>query len=286
MSHLAGFHTASNSYAITRVSRNLVPLLALYALAPQLTDLSPGLAWVLTPVIGVLLYRLTMVMHDCGHGTLFTSRRTNVIVGKGLGYITGVDFDRFKERHWEHHRHYGAPRDPQGFHYHGTSALSRSAFAWHVLKPLLGLNVRYVFQESVLAPRNLKKAAITGELIALIGVQSGAALLITDGRHLSLAMIPFVAAVTFGLFLSQLRGMAEHGVRATEKDGAGFARSHSPDRIGQLLLYEVNFNYHEEHHRHPGIPSCRLPALSRASRRGPTRGPRIWSTLTRMAADT
>jgi fatty acid desaturase len=274
--------TASNVYGGVSVAKNLVPLLILYAAAPYVADRSFALAWLLAPVVGLLLYRLTMVMHDCGHASLFAGRRTNERVGKLLGFVTGVDFGRFKQLHWEHHKRYGLPGDPQRFHYRGMSQVTRSAVTWHVLTPLLGANLRYVFRESLLHPSNLKAAAGNGELPVLVLVQLALALLITGlGRHPLLALLPFAAAGTFGLFLSQLRGIAEHGVGDKGRPEA-FARSHAPELLGSLLLYDVHFNFHAEHHRYPGVPSRHLAALSRELSRGEAL-PTIWQTLRKRA---
>jgi fatty acid desaturase len=200
-----------------------------------------------------------------------------------LGAITGVSFRRFRTRHWEHHRSYGEAEDPQRFHYRGIASMSRGAFAWHLFKPLLGCNVPYVFPESYLSPRNLGKAAPRGELVLLIVVQIALAALITGGgRHPWAALLPLVAAGTFGLFLSQIRGIAEHGVRdATEP--RGFVRSHKADWLAGLILYDLHFNLHEEHHRRPQIPSCRLPAALREARDPTvTSRPTMWRTLSGM----
>lgn len=80
------------------------------------------------------------------------------------------------------------------------------------------------------------------------------------GRYLSLALLPFVSAATFGLFLSQLRGLAEHGSYAAA-DQAGLVRSHSTDIFDRVLLYDLHFNYHSAHHRWPHCPSCHLPRV-------------------------
>lgn len=269
---------ASDVYGIASVAKNLVPLLVLYALLPYVADRSLVLAWCFSPAVGLLLYRLTMVMHDCGHATLFTTRRANEWVGKALGFVTGVDHGRFKQLHWEHHKLYGAPGDPQGFHYLGIAKMTRSAFAWHVVKPLLGSNLRYAFRESILHPLNLKAAALKGEIVPLVLVQIAAAVLVTGaGRHASLVILPLVSAATFGLFLSQLRGIAEHGVGATGQSET-FVRSHVSEPLGALLLYDVHFNFHDEHHRYPGVPSHKLPALSRELT-GDRIMPSIWHTL-------
>ena len=283
MSDLSESMDPSNSYGIVRVSRNLIVLLGLYTLAPYLASLSLWFAWALTPIVGLFIYRLTMVMHDCGHGSLFSSRRVNILVGKFLGFLTGVDFPKFKQRHWEHHKKFGVSGDPQGFHYMGTSRMSRKIFAGHMVKPLFGWNLKYVVPESILNWENLKTAYMSRELLFILVVQIGVLFLITGaGTHLTLAFIPFVAAATFGLFLSQLRGIAEHGVRGTNENAEGFVRSYPNDWFGQLLLYDVNFNFHEEHHRYPGIPSHLLPEVFKRECGIAANRPNMWQTLKNM----
>jgi fatty acid desaturase len=274
--------TPSNAYGLRCLLTNLAPLLTLYAAAPWLADRSLVLAWVLVAPAGLLLYRLTMVMHDCGHSSLFTSKRANRFVGWMLACATGVDFDRFRDRHWEHHRNYGLAGDPQGFHYLTWPRLSLSARVWHLVKPLLGLNLPCVYGESLLAPANLIRAARTGQILALVVVQAATLALITGaGRHWSLALLPFVGAVTVGLFLSQLRGIAEHGV-ASRLAPTRHVRSHSGDFMGRVLLYDVNFNFHEEHHEFPGIPSCNLPRLALRGGAGNAVRPIMWRTLSTL----
>jgi fatty acid desaturase len=255
----------SNLYGWSAVLRNALPLLALYWLAPVLADGNASVPWLLAPAIGLLVYRLTVVMHDCTHYTLFVGRRLNKAIGSLLGAITGVDFSCFSEQHWRHHRSYGETIDPQGFHYVGLKRMSRAEFRRHLLKPLLGLNLRYTLSESVLAPRNLARLSKTGGLVLVAVVQLGLLVVVTGaGRHPLLAGLPLLSTATFGLFFSQLRGIAEHGV-ADELTAPRSVRSHAPNLWDRVLLYDVNFNYHREHHEHPQIPSRHLPALQRQS---------------------
>jgi fatty acid desaturase len=51
-----------------------------------------------------------------------------------------------------------------------------------------------------------------------------------------------------------------------------------------MLLYEVNFNYHAEHHAHPECPSWYLPAVREASTRERELAPSMWRTLSRLFA--
>jgi uncharacterized protein YbjT (DUF2867 family)/fatty acid desaturase len=265
----------SDAYGWSAVLRNLVPYFLLLALAPVLARRSAAAAWLLAPFVGLLAYRLTIVMHDCIHRSLFGSARLNERVGTLLGFVTGIDFAGFARGHLRHHALYGRPGDPQGFHYLGLKDATRAAFAWHVFRPLLGFNLRYALAESVLRPRNLVAAARSGGIFALAAIQLGIMALATGlGAHPWLAALPFASAATFGLFFSQLRGIAEHG------EGA-IVRSHAPNWLERALLYDLNFNYHREHHLHPGRPSVEL-AESRG--RAPLE-PSMFRTLKSLACN-
>jgi fatty acid desaturase len=207
------------------------------------------------------IIRLSFVlgMHECVHKTLFSSRPLNGRIGQILGAIIGVDFKAFATQHWLHHRSYGTEIDPQGFHYIGLNKKTSSGLVWHSLKGLFGLNLPHTFQESLIAPKNLVRLLKTGEILIVIAVQLLILMLVTGfGRHLILVLIPFISSATFGLFFSQLRGMAEHGAFG-EIVEAGNVRSHNSYWLDQILLHDVNFNFHREHHLYPQCPSIHLP---------------------------
>ena len=273
----------SDSYGWNAVLRNTLPLFVLLCAAPVLADVHAGLPWLLSPLLGLLVYRITVVMHDCTHYTLFKSRRLNKVMGSFLGAVTGVDFASFSVQHWRHHRSYGEVGDPQGFHYAGLSRMSHGEFRWHLVKPLLGLNLRHTFAESVLAPGNVARHVRSGEFAVVALTQLTLLALATGfGRHMTLVALPFLSTATFGLFFSQLRGIAEHGVVDAQVDARN-VRSHEPSRLDRILLYDVNFNYHREHHAYPHIPSCHLPALHLEANMPPTSGT-MFSTLRSMYA--
>lgn len=255
----------SDRYGMGAILRNTLPLLTLLWLAPHLADRSALAPWLLCPAVGLAIYRLTIVMHDCTHSTLFSGRRVNRAVGSLLGACTGIDFVSFSKQHWRHHRSFGAHDDPQRFHYADLKHMTRSEFMWHIIKPILGLNVRHTFHESVIAPANIIRLARTGELAVVVCMQVLILALVTGaGRHPALAALPFLSALTFGLFFSQLRGIAEHGSTGPGAE-VGNVRSHAPHWLDQVLLYDLNFNYHAEHHESPQVPSCHLRAVHEAA---------------------
>lgn len=253
----------SDFYGWRATARNLITLFVLLGLAPALASINAFAPWLLTPAIGLVLYRITIVMHDCTHHTLFVSRAVNARVGLVLGALSGVDFHRFCVQHWRHHRLYGRVGDPQGFQYLDLARMSSIGLLLHLIKPLFGLKLRDVIGESLLAPSNLARSVRSGEIVIVALVQVVVLAIVTGfGRYPLLAILPFVSGATFGLFFSQLRGIAEHG--RIGGDGEYLVRSHQSYWLDRVLLYDVNFNCHAEHHAHPQVPSCHLPALRRA----------------------
>jgi fatty acid desaturase len=251
----------SNAYGAWAVARNVVPLVVLLIVAPLLADRSIGAVWALAPFVGLCMYRITIAMHDCTHGTLFASGRLNPCIGLCLAGITGIDFRRFKTQHWKHHRTYGREGDPQGFHYLGVQRFGRARFAWHMLKPLLGANLRYALPESLLHPRNVLRSLRSGDALIAVACQVSMFAIVTgNGRHPWLGLLPLISAATFGLFFSQIRGLAEHGSKTPGAQG-GFVRSHSARWLERIFLYDLHFNFHEAHHRWPQVPSRHLPQV-------------------------
>ena len=66
-----------------------------------------GIGYWLTLLIAVpaagFLVRLFLIQHDCGHGTLFKSRRTNDWVGRVIGTVTLTPYDFWRHSHNIHH---------------------------------------------------------------------------------------------------------------------------------------------------------------------------------------
>jgi len=273
-----GSAPASDAYGWHAVLRNIVPFLLSLAAAPMLARRWPLAPWLLAPLIGLVAYRITIVMHDCIHRSLFASARLNERVGTLLGGVTGIDFASCARQHLLHHRLYGRPGDPQGFHYLGLGSATRAAFTWHLLRPLLGWNLRYALAESLLRPRNLAAAARGGDIFPLVGIQLAILAVVTHGGTRPwLALLPFVSAATFGLFFSQLRGIAEHAPESGSIE-CGNVRSHAPHWLDRVLLYDLNFNYHVEHHLHPHVPSRDLATASSTPRNAS-----MFSTLRALA---
>jgi acyl-lipid omega-6 desaturase (Delta-12 desaturase) len=69
----------------------------------RLVAISPLLGLVLTLPTAGLLVRTFIFMHDCAHGSFFSSRRANEIVGFITGVITLTPFAQWRRDHALHH---------------------------------------------------------------------------------------------------------------------------------------------------------------------------------------
>ena len=102
----------SQIYAGLAVARNGGLFLMAVAIVPALAALEPWAPLAAVPLIGLSMYRLTLAMHDCIHGTLFRSARANRVCGIVMGALSGIEFHAFARLHWMHHRTAGQHDDP------------------------------------------------------------------------------------------------------------------------------------------------------------------------------
>jgi omega-6 fatty acid desaturase (delta-12 desaturase) len=89
--------------ALTQLLTTGVPFLAV--MAAMLAALDHGIlaALALFPVGAVLLLRLFMFQHDCGHGSFFPSRWANDLLGWVLGVLTLTPYTCWRAAHAAHH---------------------------------------------------------------------------------------------------------------------------------------------------------------------------------------
>lgn len=232
-----------------------------------------GSLWLLlplAPLLGVMTYKLTILMHDCSHKTLFASPKHNRAIGEICAGILATDFRQFTRIHWLHHQRLGAVEDPQRPDYVGLREAAHGRILWHLLRPLLGYNVFFKLIQYNIGKmiRSSGGEIAEGEatrpyLLPIIVAQVTIVALITGfGQTPWLVLFYPACAGTISLFLSQTRGFAEH-VPPAGAVSETFVRTHQCNFAGRALFFPLHFNYHMEHHLHPSIPSYYLPDLHR-----------------------
>src|SRR5947209_7860698 len=86
---LAKYRRPELGRSLWQVSNTLVPFFALLAAMHLLVGRGhPWLALLLTLPAGLLLVRLFIIQHDCGHGSFFSSAWANDGLGAVLGVLT------------------------------------------------------------------------------------------------------------------------------------------------------------------------------------------------------
>lgn len=289
------WYVASDAFGWRAVLALCGVLLACVAALPWLVDRFGPLGIVpVVPVIGAYVYKLTILMHECCHRTLFRSRAVNDRVGLVAGGFLVTSYDAFCRAHWQHHRHCGTDEDGEESDYLTLQDAPPSRLVLHLLKPLLGVQAFGMALAALAAivgrsrkdpvPAEADSAEVgaaeaglhapapatplaaplvspVAQIAAIVTVQLGIAALATGfGRHPWLVLAYPATAATFGLFFSRVRAFCEH-VHVHRHEGECSVRSHLPNPVDRLFFYTLNMNLHVEHHLFPQVPACHLPRV-------------------------
>ncbi len=101
---LTPYVKSSNLRATYQILNTVVPYVVLWILAVQAAAIS---LWLLPPIVALLILfslRCFSLMHDCGHYSLFQSKRANRIVGFLLGVINAIPQYGWSRDHAYHHK--------------------------------------------------------------------------------------------------------------------------------------------------------------------------------------
>jgi fatty acid desaturase len=213
-------------------------------------------------------HALGILMHEAVHGLLFSSPRANDWVGRWLlGAPLCVCMDSFRFLHLTHHQYTMTERDPDLDYAKGFPVSRRKlmiSFAIDLSGVVFPFVMNYVWRGPKQSPcpgelsrRGVLPALVTNALLFTILWKTG-----HPGMYLGLWIAPLVFLLPLGL---HLRGITEHGGLI---DGEGQAQSSRTvvNPLQAFFLAPHHFNYHMEHHAHPGVPHFNLPAVQSVMR--------------------
>ena len=114
VAELKAFGVPRTSRSLVELATTLVPFCC--TIFAMLFAIEAGyyLGLALAPLAGLLLLRLFIIQHDCGHGSFFASRAHNDWTGRALGALTFTPYDCWKRSHALHHATTGN-LDARGF---------------------------------------------------------------------------------------------------------------------------------------------------------------------------
>jgi acyl-lipid omega-6 desaturase (Delta-12 desaturase) len=225
-------------------------------------------------LLALALLQWFVLLHECGHDTLFRARRVHAIVGRLAGFFAAIPFANWKKVHGRHHRWTGwQDLDPT------TEALVPRPLAhaerlllnacWRLWIPVFSViyrisNYWHLPRLHRLFPMLSDRRAMRRDVVVLLFVY--AATVVYVGPEQILHLVGLALALSLGmqdlLILSQHTHMPQHvsggaAVRpypAPEQES--FTRSLRLPRWASIGL--LHFDAHELHHMYPFVPGYYL----------------------------
>jgi fatty acid desaturase len=212
----------------------------------------------LSLVVANQLHALTVLQHDCGHGSAYANARANLWVGRFLAWFIFMPFTTFTMAHRRHHNFLGDPaHDPDEWFYAGgpavlflREALFLPYFTWISL-------IRYGP-----AVRRVVLLELAGTTLMWMLVV--AAIVYGEKTHLLIWGV-VVPMALLAMVINPISRGYEHYPMTELKRGDGRRddlRFNTVTVTSKILgVMWANITYHVEHHLYPRVPCHRLPAL-------------------------
>jgi len=234
---------------------------------------------------GMLLVRVFIVQHDCGHGSFFASRRANLLVGRLCSLLTLTPFANWAHQHALHHANWNNLERSGGSDIYSACLTVREYLALSRRHRLLYRLPRHPLVANIVLPplvflllyrvpfdtprawarerwsvhlTNMALIALFGTLVALLG-----------WREVLMVHLPImVVASILGVWLFSLQHRFETA-RWTARDDWNFVAA-ALDGSSWFSLPRVlhwltgNIGFHHVHHLNPHVPNYRLRAVHEA----------------------
>lgn len=278
---LSRFRPPDNSRAWLEITVTVLPLCVLWSTAVWAALVHLTLpAVLLTIPTALFLVRLFMLQHDCGHGSLFTTRTLNDVTGRIMGVFTLTPYGNWRRAHNCHHAGAGN-LDRRGIG--DVTTLTSSEYLglqpWSRLKYrlyrhpgiMLGLGPAFLFiiQHRWPARADLGSrsawASVMGTNVGIL-VFVGSLISAFGPLPFFLVHVPVVLiAATVGVFLFYVQHQFEHtywdkSENWAPETAALFGSSYFvlPQPLRWLT---ANIGLHHVHHLSSRIPFYRLPRV-------------------------
>ncbi|GAA4042972.1 fatty acid desaturase [Parerythrobacter jejuensis] len=276
------FHAPKAVRSWYELGITLLPFVALFAAMLFALDAGYWLALALAPAAGLLLLRLFIIQHDCGHGAFLKSRSGNDWIGRALGVLTLTPYDCWRRSHALHHAATGN-LDARGFgdvdlmtvrEYRESSRLQRLGYrVYRHPAVLLGLGPAYLFLLRHRLPIGLMKEGMRYWVSAMATNVGLIALLAALAWVFGLATVALVffpvllTAASMGVWLFYIQHQFENAHWDRKEDWsfheAALAGSSYLKLPAVLQWFTGNIGIHHVHHLASRIPFYRLPEVLR-----------------------
>ncbi|PCJ41244.1 MAG: hypothetical protein COA99_09010 [Moraxellaceae bacterium] len=239
--------------------------------------------WLLQVLLAISIYRCFVLLHDCGHYSLFTNKKVNSIVGTLLSIVCVTPLLPWREIHKNHHRWVGIyDRDPtsarlekfKSHQQHSPWYVALLRFTWKTRLPLpsilFTLETLWLYPFRIFKDGDAKHAAQA--ILSLLPIIFSHAFLIKI-CGLDVYASYFLPALLISFYWYEMINLTHHAglyvlsSKTQEKpvpfyEQERFCRSATiPSWVSLLACY--HFTLHTEHHLFPSAPWHQLPTIKR-----------------------
>jgi omega-6 fatty acid desaturase (delta-12 desaturase) len=269
--------------AVVQILDTLAPLAALWCLMYLSLSVSLWLALPLAALAGLLLVRVFIIFHDCGHGSFFRSRLANDVTGFVAGVLTFTPYYHWRWEHAQHHATAGH-LDQRGTgdvwtmtvqEYLESSRwrrfayrLARNPFVLFVLAPLYLFVIRQRIPSARSSPRERNSVWWMNLALTFTVVAMSAWFGFLTYVVLQLVALGVAGAAGVWLFYVQHQFEDAYWERGEDWDYTAAALQGSSfyelPRVMRWL--SGNIGYHHIHHLSPRVPNYNLERCHRSAR--------------------
>ena len=261
---VAQFTAKSNLHAWRLVVGNWLAIAAIFAVVATYTN--PVTIVLAVILLGGRQLGLSVLMHECGHRTLFRTAKLNDVIGQWLCALPVMnDQPSYARGHLEHHRKAGTVDDPDLPNYQAYP-VSRDSFRRKMLRDLTGQTgfklMGYIFRgASGAISREKRDSALP--FLQQLGVQLALFMVLNAFGIGWTYLLWAVAYLSVFMFIIRVRQVAEHAAVPDLFDPDPRMNTRTVDAPWwQRLVFAPNgVNYHMEHHFMASVPCYRLRAL-------------------------
>lgn len=272
---IATFRRPSLSRSVRQILTSVAPYALLWVAMAYTLPVSYWLMLPFAVVAAGFLVRCFIIMHDCGHGSYFKSRRANDAWGSIMGVLTFTPYFQWRNQHAIHHASAG-DLDRRGVgdvwtltveEYRAASRarrltyrLARNPIVLLLLAPLYVFIIEQRFPARVSGKRG--HASVYWTNAAIVGIAVAGSLALGFWEYLTVQLTVMAIAGGAGIWLFYVQHQFE-GVYWERTDDWTFPEAamqgSSFYRLPKVLQwFSGNIGFHHLHHLSPAIPNYRL----------------------------
>jgi fatty acid desaturase len=215
-------------------------------------------------IIGGRQLSFAILMHDCGHNSLYKSTKLNQFIGTWLlAAPIFTDMQTYSRQHTAHHKDIGTDKDPDLGNYAGYP-ISKGSLLRKVLRDLSGLTA-LKFWFYILKTRHTSQKSMVTNSALFKGLAANLVLILCCFvfNVAWLYLIWFLAYNTSYFLFLRIRHVGEHAVVPNPNSRNMFenTRTTLSSWWERLLVCPAYVNYHIEHHLLPSVPPYNLPLM-------------------------